>query len=88
MSANEDYERLHQPPQPTRLVNKIRPQPGVARDVTEIKLWNQTFERGRRIQFSDTQDRGITDLPAEDVHLATLPLVLSAGRDWSMCRLA
>src|SRR6476659_7791324 len=88
VADDEYHERLNQSPRAPCLINEMRPQPRVAGDGRKIKFGNQTLKCGRGIQLRDTNHRGITDAPAEQVHLATVPPVLPASRVSSIGRLA
>jgi len=79
---------LNQSLQSTLLINEIRCQPGIARDPSKIKLGNEALQRGGGIQFAKAEHRGITNLPAENVHGATVPWLSQAGRVLSMTQLA
>jgi hypothetical protein len=70
---NHDQERLNQSLETTHLVNKIGCQPCRTGDSSRIELRNKTLKRGHGVHFPDTKDRGITYMPAQNLHVATLP---------------
>jgi hypothetical protein len=42
-------------------------------DCSRIKLGNEPLKRGRGIHICNAEDHGITHLPAQWFHLATVP---------------
>src|SRR4029453_7066814 len=60
LAINHDQERLHHPPQTTRLVNKIGCQPGRSGDSRQIELGNQPLKRRRGVHISYAYDGAIT----------------------------
>src|SRR5512133_38692 len=80
MAGDDDQETLHQSPQETTLVDEIGSQPRCTRNVSKIKFRNKPLKRCCGIQLSDAEHRGITDLPAQSLHLVTVPWLPQTGR--------
>ena len=72
LARNHDQECLHQPLGTAHLVNKVGCQPCRTGDSSRIELGNESLKRGRGVHFPDTKNRGITHVPAQRLHAATV----------------